>query len=211
MTSQYSQQPRYPRVARFRTTNDLRAHLATLGGPIPLDETVLSAAEGSPLAAPINLGDRRVGNRWCIHPMEGWDATADGRPTDILLRRWQRFGESGAKLIWGGEAVAVVPEGRANPNQLCAPACGRAGFATLLSTVREAHRDRYGSTDDLIVALQLTHSGRFSKPTAAGRRPQIAYHHPLLDRPPRDVPQRRFSRPPKQQRAPQIQQRFLTL
>ena len=181
MTSQYSQQPRYPRVARFRTTNDLRAHLATLGGPIPLDETVLSAAEGSPLAAPINLGDRRVGNRWCIHPMEGWDATADGRPTDILLRRWRRFGESGAKLIWGGEAVAVVPEGRANPNQLCAPACGRAGFATLLSTVREAHRDRYGSTDDLIVALQFTHSGRFSKPTVAGRRPQIAYHHPLLD------------------------------
>ena len=184
MTSQHSQtsqQPRYPRVARFRSTADLKAHLAALDSPIPLDEAVLSATEGSPLAAPINLGDRRAGNRWCIHPMEGWDASVEGLPTDILLRRWRRFGESGAKLIWGGEAVAVVPEGRANPNQLCAPACGRAGFATLLSTVREAHRDRHGSTDDLIVALQLTHSGRFSKPTVAGRRPQIAYHHPLLD------------------------------
>ena len=181
MTSQHSQQPRYPRVARFRSTSDLRAHLATLDSPIPLDDAVLSAAEGSPLAAPITFGDRRAGNRWCIHPMEGWDATTDGRPTDILFRRWRRFGESGAKLIWGGEAVAVVPEGRANPNQLCAPACGRSGFATLLSTVREAHRDRHGTTDDLIVALQLTHSGRFSKPTTAGRQPLLAYHHPLLD------------------------------
>jgi 2,4-dienoyl-CoA reductase-like NADH-dependent reductase (Old Yellow Enzyme family) len=176
-----SQQPRYPRVARFRSTPDLRAHLATLDSPIPLDEAVLSAAEGSPLAAAIDIGNRRAGNRWCIHPMEGWDATSNGHPTDMLLRRWRRFGESGAKLIWGGEAVAVVPEGRANPNQLCAPACGRSGFATLLSTVREAHRERHGCVDDLVVALQLTHSGRFSKPTTAGRQPILAYHHPLLD------------------------------
>jgi NADPH2 dehydrogenase len=176
-----SQQPSYPRIARFRSPADLRAHLATLGGPIPLDEAVLSAAEGSPLAAPIAIGGRQAGNRWCIHPMEGWDATADGLPTDTLLRRWRRFGESGAKLIWGGEAVAVVPEGRANPNQLCAPACGRDGLATLLATVRGAHRERHGSTDDLVVALQLTHSGRFSKPTTTGRQPLLAYHHPLLD------------------------------
>ena len=176
-----SQKTSYPRIARFRSPSDLRAHLATLDSPIPFDETILSAADGSPLAEAIVIGDRQAGNRWCIHPMEGWDATTDGLPTDTLLRRWRRFGESGAKLIWGGEAVAVVPEGRANPNQLCAPASGRAGFARLLSAVREAHLERHGSTDDLIVALQLTHSGRFSKPTAAGRRPQIAYHHPLLD------------------------------
>ena len=174
-------QPHYPRVARFRSASDLRAHLTTLDAPIPLDDSVLSAAAGSPLALPIAIGDRQAGNRWCIHPMEGWDATADGLPTDTLLRRWRRFGESGAKLIWGGEAIAVVPEGRANPNQLCGPACGRVGFAALVSTLRDAHRERHGSTDDLVVALQLTHSGRFSKPTATGRRPRIAYHHPLLD------------------------------
>ena len=113
--------------------------------------------------------------------MEGWDASAEGQPTDTLLRRWQRFGESGAKLIWGGEAVAVLAEGRANPNQLLAAACGRKGFARLLEAVQTAHRERYGTTDDLLVALQLTHSGRFSRPTSAGRQPRIAYHHPLLD------------------------------
>ncbi len=51
--------------------------------------------------------------------MEGWDATDDGRPTDLVRRRWKRFGASGAALIWGGEAVAVHPDGRANPHQLC--------------------------------------------------------------------------------------------
>jgi len=172
---------KFPRIARFRTAADLRAHCVAIAAPIPLDDAALSAADGSPLAAPIEVGGRRVGNRWCIHPMEGWDATAEGRPTDLLLRRWRRFGESGAKLVWGGEAVSVLAEGRANPNQLCAPACGRDGYARLLAETRTAHRDRHGDDSDLVVALQLTHSGRFSKPTAAGRRPRIACHHPLLD------------------------------
>jgi 2,4-dienoyl-CoA reductase-like NADH-dependent reductase (Old Yellow Enzyme family) len=170
-----------PRIARFRTVADLRAHCAAIGAPIPLDDEPLAAAAGSPLAASIAIGGRTVGNRWCIHPMEGWDATPDGRPTDILLRRWRNFGTSGAKFIWGGEAVAVLAEGRANPHQLCAPACGRDGMAALVDTARAAHRERHGTTDDMLIALQLTHSGRFSKPTAAGFRPRIAYHHPLLD------------------------------
>ena len=50
--------------------------------------------------------------------MEGWDGTTDGRPTELVYRRWKNFGLSGAKLIWGGEAAAVRPDGRANPNQL---------------------------------------------------------------------------------------------
>jgi 2,4-dienoyl-CoA reductase-like NADH-dependent reductase (Old Yellow Enzyme family) len=174
----------FPRIARFRSATALRAHLETLGiaADLPLDEAVLPAAEGSPLAAPIRLGGREVGNRFCIHPMEGWDATADGLPTEPLLRRWRHFGASGAKLIWGGEAVAVLPEGRANPNQLLAPALGREGLTLLNGTIVEAHRERFGRTDDLLVALQLTHSGRFSRPSAAGRQPLVAFHHPLLDR-----------------------------
>ena len=171
----------YPRIARFRSVGELRTHLASLAAPIPLDDAPLSAAAGSPLAEPLVLGGRTVGNRWCIHPMEGWDGSSEGAPTEILLRRWRHFGLSGAKLIWGGEAVAVQAEGRANPNQLCAPACGRAGFAALLAEVKTAHRDTFGRDDDLVVALQLTHSGRFSKPVATGRIPRIAYHHPLLD------------------------------
>lgn len=171
----------FPRMARFRDVATLRAHLTEIAAPIPLDNAPLSAAAGSSLAQPIAIGGRVAGNRFAIHPMEGWDATDDGRPSDTLLRRWRNFGLSGAKLIWGGEAVAVVPEGRANPNQLTAPGCGREGFATLLAAVKGAHRESFGHCDDVVVALQLTHSGRFSKPTHSGRSPRIAFHHPLLD------------------------------
>jgi len=170
----------HPRIARFRDAATLREHLAAIAAPVPLDDAPLAAAD-SPLAVPLVLGDRTAGNRWCIHPMEGWDATPTGEPSEMLLRRWRRFGASGAKLIWGGEAVAVVPEGRANPRQLTAPACGQAGFATLVAAVRDAHRIRFGTDDDLVVALQLTHSGRFSHPDHRGRRPRIAYRNPWTD------------------------------
>lgn len=171
----------FPRLSRFGTASELRDHLARLNVGIPLDDVALTV-EHSPLANVISVGGFEVSNRWCIHPMEGWDATLEGHPTDTVLRRWRRFGESGAKLIWGGEAVAVVGEGRANPNQLLASACGEKGFAELLTAVQRSHHERYGASEKLLVALQLTHSGRFSKPTQPGRRsPRIAYHHPVLD------------------------------
>ncbi|MEX2167880.1 MAG: NADH:flavin oxidoreductase [Pirellulales bacterium] len=149
---------------------------------LPLDDHVQSAAEGSPLAQPIDIGPYRVGNRWCIHPMEGWDCNLDGSPSPLAIRRWQNFGRSGAKLIWGGEAAAVRHDGRANPNQLLAVAENRDGLAELLNQLRQTHRAEVGDDADLLVGLQLTHSGRFSKPNDHGRlEPRIAYHHPLLD------------------------------
>ena len=63
--------------------------------------------DNSMLDDTLQLGPLRTGNRWCIHPMEGWDANRDGSPSELTLRRWRNFGLSGAKLIWGGEAVAV--------------------------------------------------------------------------------------------------------
>src|SRR5258708_16482671 len=91
-----------------------RAFVEDLGADIQRDDGVVAAPD-SPLAAPAELFGKRAGNRFAIHPMEGWDGTTDGRPTDNTIRRWRRFGESGAKLIWGGEAVAVPPPGPPNP------------------------------------------------------------------------------------------------
>jgi NADPH2 dehydrogenase len=90
--------------------------IASLGVELPFDPQVESGP-GSPLAQPYVWSGKKIGNRWCILPMEGWDGTVDGRPSELTTRRWQRFGMSGAKLIWGGEAVAVRHDGRANPNQ----------------------------------------------------------------------------------------------
>lgn len=174
--------PRYPKIAQMRSAAALRARLEELGLALPMDDAVISAAAGSPLAEPITIAGFRVGNRWCIHPMEGWDAGRDGSPSEHTLRRWRNFGLSGAKLIWGGEAAAVEPAGRANPNQTLATASNRAGLTALLNGLTTAHRAHVGSTDDLLVGLQLTHSGRFSKPLDHHRAaPRIAYHHPLLD------------------------------
>jgi 2,4-dienoyl-CoA reductase-like NADH-dependent reductase (Old Yellow Enzyme family) len=114
--------------------------------------------------------------------MEGWDANRDGSPSEHTLRRWRNFGLSGAKLIWGGEAAAVRPDGRANPNQTMAVASNRDGLAALLHELQAAHRESFGSLDGLYVGLQLTHSGRFCKPDDHHKSsPRIAYHHPLLD------------------------------
>lgn len=171
----------YPKVAQLKTVAALRARLTELGLELPIDEQILTAEQGSPLAQPMQVGRLTVGNRWCIHPMEGWDANRDGSPSELTLRRWKHFGLSGAKLIWGGEAAAVQPDGRANPNQTLATPENKRGLAQLLETLHAAHREAFGALDGLAVGLQLTHSGRFCRPNDKRLEPQIAYHHPLLD------------------------------
>ena len=101
--------------------------------------------------------------------MEGWDGTEDGRPTELLRRRWSRIGAGGCGLVWG-EATAVRHDGRANPNQLLLndeTAEDIAGLRTLLGK-------------EQVAGLQLTHSGRFARPEGQPQ-PRIAYRHPLLD------------------------------
>ena len=174
--------PGYRRIAQLKSAQKLRAHLQALQIELPFDERLEDGAQ-APLAQPYILQDgRRIGNRFCALPMEGWDATPDGRPSERTFRRWERFGSSGAKLVWGGEAVAVQHDGRANPNQLLINQENLADLARLRQALVEAHASRYGVTDDLLVGLQLTHSGRFSHPNRRERHePWIVYHHPYLD------------------------------
>jgi 2,4-dienoyl-CoA reductase-like NADH-dependent reductase (Old Yellow Enzyme family) len=176
--------PAYPRVASLKTAAAFRAHLVRSAIPIDFDDE-LAAPGRSPLAQPIEVEGVRVGNRFCILPMEGWDGTADGEPSDLTRRRWQRFGISGAKLIWGGEAVAVRHDGRANPNQLLLTAKTQPSIARLRDELVASHRERFGSNadGDLYIGLQLTHSGRYARPNVYNRaEPLAAARHPLLDR-----------------------------
>lgn len=157
-------------------------HLSALGLDLPFEADVV-AGDASPLAAPAVVDGLRIGNRWTIHPMEGWDGTADGKPTDATVRRWRHFGSSGAKLIWGGEAVAIRHDGRANPNQLVMMDANAADIGRLREATIAAHREKMGSTDGLVIGLQLTHSGRYCKPNEQGRmEPMILFRHPVLDR-----------------------------
>jgi len=179
------------RLGSVKNVSHFAEHLRTLQLQIPCDPEILPAAE-SPLFAPLARGEIKIGNRIAINPMEGWDGTADGNPTENTLRRWRRFGQSGAKLIWGGEAVAVSRSGRANPNQLVIADHTRAGLAQLRAALIAEHKQAAGSDAGLLIGLQLTHSGRYCKPNSHQRvEPRILYRHPILDRRlglPRDFP-----------------------
>jgi NADPH2 dehydrogenase len=176
---------RLTRIPTLKTAADFRKHLASLGVELPCDDTIIQG-EASPLAEPIHhvtIGGKLIGNRIAIQPMEGWDGTTTGGITDEVRRRWQRFGESGAKLIYGGEAMAVRPDGRANPNQLVITENNKRDLAELREILVRAHRERFGNTEDLVIGFQLTHSGRFCKPNDKKRmEPRVAYRHPILDR-----------------------------
>jgi 2,4-dienoyl-CoA reductase-like NADH-dependent reductase (Old Yellow Enzyme family) len=174
---------RFPRVASLRTPAALRGRLAALGVDLPCDDS-LATGPGSPLGRALELGPGPRGplaaaNRFVIQPMEGWDGTRDGLPTELTERRWRRFGASGAGWIWGGEAVAVRRDGRANPRQLVIDARTVSALAGLREALLEEAR-RAGHADP-VTGLQLTHSGRWSVPEPGARRPRVAYRHPLLD------------------------------
>ncbi len=173
-------QEHYPRLASLADAHSLRARLDVLGILLPADDAVLPVAV-SPLAQTLplmtNRGPRTVGNRFVIQPMEGWDGTADGLPSELTSRRWRRFGASGAAWMWGGEAVAVCAAGRANPSQLLLS-------EATAGAIGQLRRDLLANADPAappLLGLQLTHSGRWSRPTSAGPQPRVAFRHPLLD------------------------------
>jgi len=173
------------RIASLKSAAEFRASVAALKLDLPCEDSIALTAS-SPLAWPCDgvlVNGKRLANRLAVQPMEGWDATLIGGPTEEVRRRWQRFGESGAKLIFGGEAMAVRPDGRANPHQLIINEENKAGLAGLREQLLAAHRSTYGTADEPVIGFQLTHSGRFCKPTDKKRiEPRVAYRHPILDR-----------------------------
>ena len=158
---------RWPQVKRLGTPEAFVSRLDELGISLPFTDPPAVGA----LAEPADVAGRQAPNRFAILPMEGWDGTDDGRPTDLVRRRWARFGASGAGLVWGGEAFAVCPDGRANPHQLCIGP----------SSATDLHELRSLLDQDQVAGLQLTHSGRWSLTARPGRS------EPLLD-PRRDGP-----------------------
>ena len=169
-------------MASLKTAAAFRQHLIRSNISLQLDDTIQPTGA---LAQPIEVDGVRVGNRFCILPMEGWDGTPSGEPSDLTRRRWRRFGTSGAKLMWGGEAVAVRHDGRANPNQLMMTPATQTAIGSLRDELLSAHRERFGANadSDLYLGLQITHSGRFARPDVWNRpAPLAACHHPILDR-----------------------------
>ena len=180
MSAKYK--PKYPRMAQLKTAEDLRNYLLTNAIDLPFDETLLPP-DDSPFNRTIRLKSGKViGNSLCILPMEGWDGTTDGRPSELTRNRWHKFAVSGAKLLFGCEAVAVCHSGKANPNQLVLNEETFPDFVALRQLILDNHAAAFGETSDLLIGLQLTHSGRFCKPHSHKQfESKILYAHPFLN------------------------------
>lgn len=170
------------RVAQLKTPADFKNHLSVIEANLPFKEHMSPVGKSSLGKAYKLKSGKKIGNRFCILPMEGWDGTLGGLPTEHTKRRWHHFATSGAKLLWGCEAVAVRHDGRANPNQLVINEKHLPVFKDLYNNLISDHKAKFGSSEDLLIGLQLTHSGRFSVPDEnRERKPQTLYKHSILD------------------------------
>jgi NADPH-dependent glutamate synthase beta subunit-like oxidoreductase/2,4-dienoyl-CoA reductase-like NADH-dependent reductase (Old Yellow Enzyme family) len=152
---------------------DLRRLAASLSLDVPMQEDV------SILGEALKIGPLTSPNRLAVNPMEGADGDSEGRPGELTLRRYKRFAAGGCGIIWA-EAIAVVPEGRANPRQLWIHDKNKDAFANTIAVMRQAARDSIGSQHRPIIVAQLTHSGRYSKPEGIAK-PIIPQRDPYRD------------------------------
>ncbi len=131
------------------------------------------------LGRKVKINDRILPNSLAIHPMEGADGEPDGSPGELTKRRYDRFSQGGAGLLWF-EAVAVTPEGKANPRQLAINDNNWGNFKELFEDMMSNARKTNGDDFEPLCIMQLTHSGRFSKPEGKFA-PILGCHDPYLD------------------------------
>ncbi len=166
-------------MAKFEITSleILKAKCKELGVDIPIEESPEKAKKI--LSEPMTIGRHHIPNRCLIHPMEGFDSEPDGSPSELSYRRYRRWAQGRAGIIWF-EATSVVPEGRSNPHQFWIHENNIDKFANLVDTTKRLAKEKYGQEHQPICVLQLTHSGRYSNPNG-NRAPIIAYHDKFLD------------------------------
>jgi 2,4-dienoyl-CoA reductase-like NADH-dependent reductase (Old Yellow Enzyme family) len=152
------------------TLEQFKSTMEKNGVDLPLSEDL------SILSKPLHIGSKTVPNRLTIHPMEGCDGEADGSPSDLVYRRYERFSKGGAGLLWV-EATAVAQDGRANPRQLYLNQDTKDNFKRLFERIQENRPP----VSKPYTVIQLTHSGRYSRPSETPA-PVVAVRNPYLDK-----------------------------
>ena len=158
----------------FSSLDELRVKIAALGVDIALTQDI------SPLKQPVKVGHLTAPNAMAVLPMEGCDSQADGSPSELVERRYLRFAGGGAGLLWW-EACAVVEEGRANELQMMMTRDNVGQFAALLKKANDEAARLNGKDHRPVNVLQLTHSGRYSRPHGHKAAPIVPQHDPILD------------------------------
>jgi len=158
----------------FKTLKDLKEKISFLGMNIPVTEDL------SPLRKKVRVGNKTAPNALAVLPMEGCDANPDGSPSELMERRYLRYASGGAGLIWW-EACAIFHEGRANPLQKMLTSRNVGKFASLLNKTNQVAVNANGREHKPVNILQVTHSGRYSRPNTHSFEPVVVQHDPLLD------------------------------
>lgn len=153
----------------YKSVDEIKSALSALSlPPLPFSEDLSS------LSSPAG----RFRNRFALQPMEGCDGSLDGRLGELSIRRYKRYAEGGAALIWF-EAVAITPEARANPRQPWLNRENLSDFSRIVSEIKDAGFKANGFSP--VIILQATHSGRYSKPEGISA-PIIAYNNPIFEK-----------------------------
>ncbi len=156
----------------FKSKDELENKIRELNLSIKLSDNISS------LFDPVVLRNgKKIPNSFCSLPMEGYDSAEDGGPSNISFEKYKRVAEGGAGLIWV-EATAVVQDGRTNPREFWINKNSLDRFKKLVELIKENAIKIHN--EEPIVIIQLTHSGRYSKPFGKPA-PVIAHHSPYLD------------------------------
>jgi len=167
----------------YRHPDELKKDIIRAGVELPVSENL------DILKTPLSLDGKLLSNRLAIHPMEGCDGTYEGAPGELTFRRYERFGASGAALLWA-EACAVSGEGRGNARHLWLNRDTLPAFRKLFDDMIASAKTASGENVRPYTVLQLTHSGRYSKPHADATAIVAVPENPYLD--PVSNPKRRL-------------------
>ena len=154
------------------TKDELEKQCADAGVSLPFSSDLSS------LRAPLKILGKTAHNRLVYQAMEGCDGTFEGVPDELTIRRYMRFADGGAGIIWF-EATAVTEDGRANPRQMYINEKNLDAFKSIVASIKERCLKANGY--EPIVICQLTHSGRYSKPNGKPE-PLIAYNNPIFEK-----------------------------
>lgn len=156
----------------YATNNEFLEENNALNTGLPFSENTAILKES------VTVGTKTAPNRLACQAMEGCDGTADGSPDELTVRRYRRFAEGGAGIIWF-EATACREDGRANPRQLWLHENNKDNFKRIVDDIRETALRACGHAP--LIIMQNTHSGRYSKPHGTPA-PIIAYNNPIFEK-----------------------------
>ena len=152
----------------YHSLDDLRRAVQGLFPDIALTDDI------SPLLRPVPVvGGRIIPNALAVNPMEGRDADDRGKPSPLTFRRYRRYAQGGAGLIWF-EGTSVSREAANSGNQLLMVDENVSEFEALLAHTRKEAEAAFGPSHSPLCILQLQDTGRHR----TGGKPAVVTFNP---------------------------------